>query len=153
MNALCADTTSLVLRRVGVRARRVCRTWKAAYDADGHLFASRIVALAPAPPRQRFRQHVQADRLGFRHASVSEGDARHLVLWHPFGRVRVELSVGDGVGVRLEQGPSACPRTRKRRTARRFDAPAEASADAPECIKCGFRTWEETCADCGRPVL
>ena len=33
------------------------------------------------------------------------------------------------------------------------DIPEQAvEDDAPECMKCGFRTWRDWCPDCGRPV-
>jgi hypothetical protein len=144
-----------VLRRVlrEPRLRAVCAGWRALVD-DAHPFRGAGPWELPAgSSRARFEQHARAERLGFRHESA--GVPRRVVLWHPTGCVRTALRVvGGAVSLTL------LPVRRAWRGARRAARPRRAARDceeaeegAPECIKCGFRTWRDYCPDCGRPAL
>lgn len=103
----------------------------------------------------RLQFHEKAERLGFRHDSTGVGDKRHVVLWHSTGCVHISLSVylgrihlGIGVGKK-----SFGVKQIKRKKKKTYRVLEEAEEGAPECMKCGFRTWNDFCPDCGRPTM
>ena len=157
-NDVLAFIFRFVPKKNKMKLRIVNNEWRNVFDDNNkHLFSSRVypVHLPIASDRDRVFQHKKAKKLGFRHDSVGHGKFRHLTLWHPTGACCLRMSIASGnVSVSI-QHVAALNRSyvKKKKKKPVYYEPEEAEYGAPECIKCGFRTWRDYCPLCGRPTL
>tara|TARA_B110000858_G_scaffold168180_1_gene196544 strand:- start:260 stop:682 length:423 start_codon:yes stop_codon:yes gene_type:complete len=140
-----------------MKLRLVCKEWRTALDVNfKHIFSTRSypVHLPIANNKDRLFQHKKAKRLGFRHDSAGQGEKRHVTLWHPSGLCCLTLSIKEGVIATTVQHVATLNRSHKKKKKKSsYREPEEAEEGAPECIKCGFRTWRDSCPLCGRPAF
>lgn len=159
------DMHQVILTGAPMSSRIVCKAWKTIYDiVNKHTFSDKFpVHLPVSNSYTRLKFHQKAERLGFCHDSSGQDNARHVIIWHPSGAVHISLGIRVGkVNMHIGKAPiiggqhwkSAyhC-RTKKKKKSTYRILEEEAEEGAPECIKCGFRTWNDFCPDCGRPTL